>query len=214
MKPDTDKFEQSRLNSETTSMALPLVSCTISEDYRNQNRLLHQMNPNYGVSVLQYLDAIKEIYVKSESASLLDYGCGKGMLAKSLDLPIQEYDPAIEGKDNPPNPADFVVCVDVLEHVEPDLLFATLTDITRCIKKVGYIVISTVSAVKTLPDGRNTHLIQKNKYWWIEQLSAFFCIHHNQIIEKSGKVHFVVIPKRLPGPVRQTFHDAPLEAGV
>jgi hypothetical protein len=127
---------------------------------------------------------------------MLDYGCGKGLLAKSLDFPIWEYDPAIPGKDNPPNPADLVVCIDALEHIEPDYLSAVLFDLSRCVKKVGYFIINTKEAIKKLPDGRNTHLIVEGKEWWKEKLDKYFFIPDNGIIEKDSHLHFIVSPRK------------------
>jgi hypothetical protein len=112
-----------------------------------------------------------------------------------LDFPIWEYDPAIEGKDLPPRPADLVVCVDVLEHVEPQYLDATLRDIARCTTKIGYFIISTTAAVKILPNGQNTHLIQKNKDWWGLRLSEHFHIPKKGLIEKDKTLYVIVSPK-------------------
>jgi hypothetical protein len=171
------------------------VAPTISKEYIKLNSTLHNTNPTYGVSVLGHIDKIKKIYEVTESKSLLDYGCGKGLLAKNLEFPIWEYDPAIEGKDSPPRPADLVVCVDVLEHIEPDYLNSVLNDIARCIKKVGYLVINTQPAKKFLADGRNTHLIQQNKDWWIEKLSKIFVIPEKGFRENGSELQVVISPK-------------------
>ena len=173
-----------------------LLPDTISAEYRQQNRLLHQTNAQYGVSALKYLDIIKDLYFKTECKSLLDYGCGKGLLAKNLEFPIWEYDPAIEGKDKSPKPADLVVCIDVLEHIEPDYLDLTLQDIARCILKIGYFTVNTKEAKKTLPDGRNTHLIIKDKKWWREKLSQYFEVPGNGLMEKGAELHIIVAPKK------------------
>ena len=45
-----------------------------------------------------------------------------------LTFEIKEYDPAIPGKDSLPEPADIVVCSDVLEHIEPNYLLNVLVD--------------------------------------------------------------------------------------
>lgn len=168
---------------------------TISASYIKQNRILHETNALYGVSAVKHVDTIKKIYEKTESKSLLDYGCGKGLLAKELPFPIWEYDPAIPGKDSPPKQADFVVCIDVLEHIEPDYLDNVLYDLARCIKKVGYFTICTKASMKTLPDGRNSHLIQKGKEWWENRLKPFFNIPDKGIILKDRVLHVVASPR-------------------
>jgi hypothetical protein len=170
------------------------VAPTISAAYVEQNKLLHQSNPTYGVSVLGYLPIITETYKEFKAKSLLDYGCGKGMLAKNLDFPIWEYDPAVPGKEDAPRPADMVVCVDVLEHIEPDYLPAVLTDLARCTMCIGYFIIGTRAAGKTLPDGRNTHLIQQGLDWWTEKLGIYFTIA--KISEKDTKIIAWVTPRK------------------
>jgi hypothetical protein len=169
---------------------------TISASYREQNKLLHHQNPAYGVSVMRYLDTIKKLYTDTKSTSLLDYGCGKGLLAKNLEFPIWEYDPAIDGKDSPAHPADLVVCIDVLEHIEPGYLSGVLFDLSRCVRKVGYFVINTKEAIKKLPDGRNTHLITEGREWWKEKLEQYFHIPSKGIIEKDSHLHIIVSPRK------------------
>jgi len=178
---------------------------TISAGYKEQNRLLHENNAEYGVSVLKHLKTINNIYIKCECNSLLDYGCGKGLLAKNVPFPIWEYDPAITGKDNPPRPADLVVCVDVLEHIEPEYLDSVLKDIKRCILKVGYLVIFAKPATKTLPDGRNTHLIVEGKEWWKKRLSQYFDIPENGIIERGPELHIIVAPNKIASKNRKRY---------
>ncbi len=178
---------------------------TISAEYVEQNKKLHETTPTYGVSAVRHVEAIKKMYTAVKATSLLDYGCGKGLLAKNLDFPIWEYDPAIEGKDKAPRPADLVVCIDVLEHIEPQFIDATLVDISRCIKKVGYFVINMEPSIKTLPDGRNTHLLQKDKVWWREKLTKYFEVPERGFMIKKGELHVVVTPKHGAKTYRQSF---------
>ena len=165
----------------------------ISAEYKALNSQLHKDNIFYGVGGRKYKDTVLKISEKMGTTSILDYGCGKGYLAKELPFPIWEYDPGIPGKDDAPRPADIVVCTDVLEHIEPDNLLAVLSDLKRVVRKVGYFVIHTGPAQKTLPDGRNTHLIQQGKQWWKNRLKAFF--HVGSIQEKGKELHCVVAPK-------------------
>lgn len=166
----------------------------ISSEYRDLNRQLHKENLHYGVGGGAHADAVKKIYKilqkATEYVSVLDYGAGKGYLAKALPFPIAEYDPAIPGKQETPRPADLVVCTDVLEHIEPECLRFVLEDLQRCVKQIGYFTIHTGPAVKTLPDGRNTHLIQKNKDWWQYKLAKHFQIGR---IEKVGPELYVTV---------------------
>jgi len=89
---------------------------------------------------------------------------------------VFEYDPGISGKDTSPEPRDYLICIDVLEHVEPDLLYNVLEDLERVIKKKGYLTIAMYPARRILKDGRNAHLIVKDSFWWITKLREHFNI--------------------------------------
>jgi len=165
----------------------------ISAEYKELNRKLHQENIFYGVGGSKHKDTVLKIAEKLGTTSILDYGCGKGFLAKEIPFPIWEYDPAIPGKDAPPRPADLVVCTDVLEHIEPDKILPVLADLKRVVMKCGYFIIHTGAAQKTLPDGRNTHLIQQGKQWWKNRLKAFFTVGNIQ--QKGQELYCVLGPK-------------------
>jgi hypothetical protein len=165
----------------------------ISAELRDLNARLHVENPAYGVGGATHAPVVLKLLENQRLKSVLDYGSGKGQLAKALPVPIWEYDPAIPGKDEPPRPADLVVCTDCLEHIEPDKLVFVLDDLRRVVQQIGYFVISTSPAQKTYADGRNTHLIQEGATWWRHRLDLFF--HVAQVVEKKGKLHVIVAPK-------------------
>jgi hypothetical protein len=169
----------------------------ISSTYREMNARLHRENLGYGVgggkhapTVRKLVDAIGKT---SPNPSVLDYGCGKGYLAKALPFPIWEYDPAIPDKDESPRPADIVCCFDVLEHIEPERLVLVLDDLRRVTRQVGYFVIHTGPSSKLLADGRNAHLIQQPAAWWRARLEKFFTI--GKLIEAPPLLHVVVGPR-------------------
>jgi len=174
----------------------------ISEEYKKLNIELHESNIMYGMSGGKHADTVKKLLktlVTEEESfpSCLDYGCGKGALGKALNFPIFEYDPAIPGKEETPKPADLVVCTDVLEHIEPDKLEFVLGDLRRCVKRIGYFVISTRQAVKKYSNGQNAHLIVKGKDWWRAKLSKHFLIPENGVSEnkEQKELHVIVAPK-------------------
>lgn len=147
---------------------------TISREYAEQNAELHERAPSYGTGAWRKGEHVIEILAHEEYKTVLDYGCGKGLLAQDLGhvADVREYDPAIAGKDAPPEPAELVCCFDVLEHVEPDYLKRVLIDLRRVTQTELFVTISTIPSSQTLADGRNAHLIQKDSEWWREQFPA------------------------------------------
>lgn len=168
----------------------------ISAEYRSLNAQLHRENMAYGVGGENHTEAILKLCGALKTKDVLDYGCGKGRLAASLPFHIQEYDPAIPGKETSPKPADIVVCTDVLEHIEPEKLIDVLLDLKRCVRQVGYFTIHMGPASKTLPDGRNTHLIQRPRAWWEKRLRKIFRV--GKIFEEGPILRVVLgpIPKK------------------
>lgn len=174
----------------------------ISAAYRDQNAQLHEENLAYGVGGGRHAPIVLKLVKELETHSVLDYGCGKGYLAKALPFPIWEYDPAIPEKSESPRPADLVVCTDVLEHIEPEYLDFVLDDLRRCVLKAGYFVIHTGPASKTLPDGRNTHLIQQSADWWLNRLSPYFKVQRSLMKIEGPLAHFVVLRGYTSTPAR------------
>lgn len=150
----------------------------ISEDYRAQQAELHRTRDGYGVACLKYAEKVQNIASEYGISKILDYGAGKGRLASKLPdwMGITRYEPANPHWSEPPEPHDFVVCIDVLEHIEPDCLDAVLDDLRRVTKKVGYFTVNCKKAGKTLPDGRNAHLIVEPKEWWMPKIQSRFKI--------------------------------------
>lgn len=167
----------------------------ISAEYKRLNEELHEVNLSYGVGGGKHAQTVIKLADSLKTRSILDYGCGKGYLAKSVPFPIWEYDPAVPEKQESPRPAELVVCTDVLEHIEPEKLDFVLDDLRRVTRKVGYFVIHTGPASKTLPDGRNAHLIQESEQWWTEKLSKFFSV--GKVWQKRPELHYVVGTSRL-----------------
>jgi len=114
-----------------------------------------------------------------EIEHLLDYGCGRNLsLQKNLkperQFRYQCYDPGVPEYSDPPVPAELVVCIDVLEHVEPGCLEDVLDHLEELTEKVCFATVHTGPAGKNLPDGRNAHLIQQPAEWWLPQFTDRF----------------------------------------
>lgn len=148
----------------------------ISDAYRTQNAILHAKNKKFGSAGHAWTDRVMGYLGDSES--YLDYGCGKGQLADAIDERVhvehfvRRYDPVT--CPDMPEPADFVTCCDVLEHVEPEYLDEVLAHIGELVKKRGLLVISMRPSNKKLPDGRNAHLILEKEPWWLARLAPHF----------------------------------------
>lgn len=145
----------------------------ITDEYRELNRKLHQDNENYGTSGQHWRNAVRELSEYGRR-NILDFGCGKQTLKKALGpaYRVTGYDPCIEGLDTPPEPHDVVVCGDVMEHVEPDLVMNVLREVRRLCKVRGLFVIGMKPAMKTLADGRNAHLSLFAQEQWVALLEA------------------------------------------
>lgn len=154
-------------------------SLLISEEYREMQRELHE-NPDYGVASVGYAPLVAEVLKMVGATELLDYGAGKGRLGLTLrqhiqrPLKIHHYDPAVPEWSAPPEPCEFVACIDVLEHIEPHLLDNVLDDLQRVTLVAGVFTVHTQPAVKVLPDGRNAHLIQQPPRWWLSKFTDRF----------------------------------------
>lgn len=150
-----------------------------SPEYIEQNRQLHEERDDYGVSGQRWAGEIKRVYEARGFSSLLDYGAGKQTLAAALQgagITVKGYDPAVPEIAARPSPADFVVCTDVLEHIEPDCLDDVLADIAGLAEKLAFLEIACFPAKKFLPDGRNAHLIVEPPKWWLERLRRHFVV--------------------------------------
>lgn len=180
---------------------------TISSEYREMQQQLHK-NPNYGVMSVLYAPLVHELLVKSGAVSLSDYGAGKMRLWSTLlergvqGVEYLPYDPAFPeyGK---PTPADLVTCIDVLEHIEPERLTNVLTELHGMVRHYGLFTIHTGPAAKSLPDGRNAHLIQQASGWWLQRLGQFF-----DVIELRSVDHgfWILVSPRSRGHVTESGH--------
>lgn len=155
----------------------------ITEEYSRLNADLHNSNLKYGTSGGKWAGPVKELAVALGTRDILDYGCGKGTLSQNIPFKIKQYDPAIPLKATHPRPADIVVCTDVMEHIEPDLLDNVLDHIQDLTKKAAFFVVATRPAVKTLADGRNAHLTVEPIDWWLPKFWARFNLLNFQNME-------------------------------
>jgi len=170
---------------------------TITDEYRKLQQELHQ-NPNYGVASLSFAPIVADLIRQFDLKSVSDYGAGKQNLLKGLNLAgILEidyfpYDPAFL-EYGPPISADLVCCIDVLEHIEPELINNVLLDLAQITTRFGFFSVHLGPAGKVLSDGRNAHLIQKPISWWLKHLVNHFEILHLQSHQMMGNGFWVVV---------------------
>lgn len=130
-----------------------------------------------GHSTHKNSSTIKGLIEKHGAKALLDYGCGKGAqyhegkLHEAWGVPMPHlYDPAVPGLDTLPNALsakfDGVICCDVLEHLEVKEAAAVIFNVTIRAGKFAFFSIATYPAKKTLPDGRNAHILLRSEDWW------------------------------------------------
>ncbi len=166
----------------------------ISPEYRTQQEKLHA-GGQYGVVAGMYAPMVSEMVNRMGITRLLDYGCGSQChLLRNLKvnhkLTYQAYDPAVEQFSKPPVPAEVVACIDVLEHIEPELLENVLDDLKRLAEQFVFLTIDTEPALKVLEDGRNAHLIQEPLRWWLPKLWSRWELQTVQMISPRN---FMVI---------------------
>lgn len=144
---------------------------SVSPAYRTQLNLLHDRDPTWGASARRWEGPVRAFANRLGARTILDYGCGKGMLKLGLkEFSIHEYDPGIKGLDADPPVCDLVAALDVIEHIEPSELGATLAHMADRARLGILGVIALYPSGTRLPDGRDAHLIVEPPGWWTERI--------------------------------------------
>lgn len=150
----------------------------ISDNYKEQLQQHRAENPEWGSTAAKYagLDVIRMLQRVRQATTVLDFGSGKGTLAEYIranadqldrEIEVFEYDPSVPGKDVlPERQFDMIVSTDVMEHIEPEQLIATLNWLNDHAKLAQFHVIACGPTNRRLPDGRDVHLIQQSIKAW------------------------------------------------
>lgn len=173
---------------------LPLYDPGYTELYDQ----LHEEDQQYGDESARHLPwALKHIE-QTGSKTVLEYGCGKGTLVDELrarGVEAHGWDPAVKRFRGPVEPADLVVCTDVLEHIEPKYLSATLRDIRKkTLKRAIFVIALRYDRTHTLPDGTNPHKLVCPYTWWKAKLEWVFGSAHVSKLREGHSVKFVCTP--------------------
>lgn len=167
-----------------------------SKEYISQLQSLHKdaSRPQGFGGKVKKLGEFHSFMTKWNPNTLLDYGCGKGQILAYLterypSTKCTGYDPAVPIFNKLSGQKfECVFSNDVLEHIEPNFLSEVLLHIDAIASKYVWLRIDTMPARKSLPDGRNAHLIQESDGWWyntIEQSIKGTIVYAN--IDKKGK---------------------------
>lgn len=145
----------------------------ITDEYRELNGQLHSSRADYGAGGHRWASEVEQLAKAIGARTIVDYGAGKQTLARAIkSRSVISYDPAIQEISTMPEPADLVVCSDVLEHVEPECVEDVLDTLQFLSLKAVFLVVATRPAKKFLADGRNAHLIQQPAKWWLARICA------------------------------------------
>ncbi len=158
---------------------------TISDEYKEAVITEHRNNVSWGASADTTIGHVilgilsKHGYIQT----VLDFGAGKGSLGRyireRLDRKIAwtDYDPGMPSIDVlPEGTFDMVISSDVLEHVEPDKVEATIQLLAD---KTKTVLISDISCIYTgftfgagPFQGLDLHLSVHEPRWWREKFDA------------------------------------------
>src|SRR6056300_1081978 len=170
----------------------------LSEDYKQQLSKLHKKAFGSGRDLHP---EVKRLLDSGEVKSLLDFGCGKGLISNTIkeqypNVTVYSYDP-ITSPIELPQKVDMILSSDVIEHIEPEYLDETLDSLFNIATTVQYHLIACSPAKKNLPDGRNAHLIIEKPEWWKNKLNKYgWTFEYKEIqerdVERKDKILHVV----------------------
>ena len=165
----------------------------VSDEYKKLLQHEHASS-EWGVMAGKMIKTLEKFLLDNSATEVLDYGAGSSSFKKALTLKnidVYEYDPGVPSIDKSPDPRDYTICIDVLEHIEPNLIDSVLEDLARVTNKKGYFTIAMYPAQRILKDGRNAHLILEDTSWWISKLCKYFNITNLKEIDKQLEVEVV-----------------------
>ena len=171
----------------------------LSDEYRARLESVTKTMP-WGGAVISSVPKIYNYAIQHECKSILDYGSGKSDFLKTLNadfpdhgLQINEYEPGRPELAGDPAISDMTICVDVLEHIEPDKLDNVLDHIASKTNKIFYFKVCLLPSFNSFEDGTNLHLIVEPKEFWLDKLSKYYTLEG--VSSATGHVWGLAIKK-------------------
>lgn len=146
-------------------------------DYISSYETLHKAERGYGAGS-RHLDYVATLLSILKARRILDFGCGKGVLADQLNglgFECDKHDPAIPeySKLKDDVTYDCVINTDVLEHVPEKYLDEVIGNIAGLADFA--VIIPHLGLAKTiLPDGSNAHCTILSPEEWARWLSRHY----------------------------------------
>lgn len=177
----------------------PRVPYRYTPEYARLQKELHA-GGHYGTTGKQYIPtifhAISQLAKRLGVVRVLDYGSSSGDTMKAVrehlvvppGVSDRCYDPFVDEFSKEPEPADLVICTDVMEHVEPECTFAVLDHLASLTKRIIFFSISLQKANKTLSDGRNAHINIRSAEFWLREINSRFIMSEAKIGNDSEVV--------------------------
>ncbi len=167
-----------------------------SSQHIEAQRRVHEECPAYGSASLVFAPMVSELINANKVQTLLDYGSGLGQVPSNLELDhevkVQLYDPAVEQFVAEPQPAEMLICLDVLDVVEQDCIDEVLDHLQRLTQKMAFISVNTAAADESANKGLKYHPVE----WWLPKLMQRFELHYFSRIGNG----FVVVVKAFSNP--------------
>lgn len=150
----------------------------LNNSYIQQYKQYHSDPSKYpGNSYQEQHENILALVLETNSKSLLDYGCGKGLqyteqkYHEAWGFMPSLYDPAVPQYETlPKGQFDGIYSTDVMEHIPKEIIPSVFDYIFSNATKFVYLGICTRPAVATLPNGKNAHCTVESIDWWVNMI--------------------------------------------